>query len=438
MPFDASRQLRPRIAVIGGGISGLSAAWHLADFAQVTVYEAEPRLGGHARTVIAGRRGDQPVDTGFIVFNYANYPHLTRLFRDLDVPVEKSCMSFGATIDDGRIEYGLQGLSALFAQRKNIVDPGFLGMVRDILRFNARAEAAAVSDDMTIDDLVSDLKLGERFRRHYLMPMCGAIWSTPAEEVGAFPARTLVRFFRNHALMNTTGQHQWWTVSSGSVAYVRRLEAALTARGVTIRTGCPVERVRREATGVTIRSRDGADPEVDHVILATHPDVSLRLLADPSRDERQVLGAIRYQDNRVVLHRDPRQMPRHRACWSSWVYQADTARGVTDAGAAGVGVSYWMNRLQNIPEDDPLFITLNPRRPVDPAAIYDEVTFRHPVFDRAALQAQGRMASLQGARNTWFAGAWNRNGFHEGGIASAVRVTRELARRQAESRQAAA
>ena len=436
MPFDASRQLRPRIAVIGGGISGLSAAWHLADFAQVTVYEAEPRLGGHARTVIAGRRGDQPVDTGFIVFNYANYPHLTRLFRDLDVPVEKSCMSFGATIDDGRIEYGLQGLSALFAQRKNIVDPGFLGMVRDILRFNARAEAAAVSDDMTIDDLVTDLKLGERFRRHYLMPMCGAIWSTPAEEVGAFPARTMVRFFRNHALMNTTGQHQWWTVSGGSVEDVRRLEAALTAKGVTFRTGCPVETIRREATTVTVRSRDGAEPAVDHVILATHPDVSLRLLADPSRDEQQILGAIRYQDNRVVLHRDPRQMPRHRACWSSWVYQADTARKAS--AAAGVGVSYWMNRLQNIPEDDPLFITLNPRRPVDPAAIYDEVTFRHPVFDRAALRAQGRMASLQGARNTWFAGAWNRNGFHEDGIASAVRVTRELARRQTESRQAAA
>jgi predicted NAD/FAD-binding protein len=438
MPFDASRQLRPRIAVIGGGISGLSAAWQLAGFAQVTVYESEPRLGGHARTVIAGRRGDQPVDTGFIVFNYANYPHLTRLFRDLDVPVEKSCMSFGASIDDGRIEYGLQGLSALFAQKKNIVDPGFLGMVRDILRFNARAEAAAVSDDMTIDDLVTELRLGDRFRRHYLMPMCGAIWSTPAEEVGAFPAKTLVRFFRNHALMNTTGQHQWWTVTGGSIEYVRRLEAALTAKGVTIRTGCPVESVRREATGVTIRTRDGAEPAVDHVILATHPDVSLRLLADPSREERQTLGAIRYQDNRVVLHRDPRQMPRHRACWSSWVYQADTAPDATGTGAAGVGVSYWMNRLQNIPEDDPLFITLNPRRPVDPAAIYDEVTFRHPVFDRAALQAQGRMAGLQGARNTWFAGAWNRNGFHEDGIASAVRVTRELARRQTESRQAAA
>ncbi|MBL9060257.1 MAG: FAD-dependent oxidoreductase [Mangrovicoccus sp.] len=433
MPFDATRQLLPRIAVIGGGISGLSAAWQLAESAQVTLYEAEPRLGGHARTVVAGRRGDQPVDTGFIVFNYANYPHLTRLFRDLDVPVEKSCMSFGATIDGGLLEYGLKDLGALFAQRKNLGDPRFWGMVRDILRFNARAEAAAVSDDVTIADLVADLRLGDWFNRHYLMPICGAIWSTPADEVGAFPARTLVQFVRNHALLSPSGQHQWWTVSGGSVEYVRRLEAALIARGVTIRTASPVEAVRREAGRVTIRTRHGAEPDFDHVILATHPDRTLALLADPSEAERQALGAIRYQDNRVILHADTGQMPRHRRCWSSWVYQAETG-----AEGPGVGVTYWMNRLQNIPDDDPLFVTLNPRRPIDPAAIQDEVVFRHPVFDRAALRAQGQIAALQGSRSTWFAGAWNRHGFHEDGIASAVRVTRDLMRRQALDAQAAA
>lgn len=423
MPLDQSRLLHPRIAVVGGGITGLSAAWALSGFARVSLFESEPRLGGHARTVLAGVNGDVPVDTGFIVFNYANYPNLTRLFRDLDVPVEKSCMSFGVSVDDGRLEYALTSLDTLFAQRRNMVDPRFLGMLRDILRFNARGEAAAATGDMTIDDLIRALGLGRRFRDHYLLPMCGAIWSTPAMDVGSFPARTMTRFFSNHALMSASGQHQWWTVSGGSIEYIRRLSRALADRGVRLHTGQAVRAVERAAGRITVRVQDQPAATFDHVVFATHADVTLRLLAGCSRPERRALSGISFQDNCAFLHRDARQMPVRRKCWSSWVYQSRLS-----ADASGVGVSYWMNRLQNIDQSDPLFITLNPGRAIPDELIYDETTFRHPVFDRRALQAQRQIAELQGLRNTWHAGAWLRHGFHEDGIASAMRVARAIRR----------
>lgn len=420
MPFDLACGAPQRIAVIGGGISGLAAAWLLGPHHQVTLYEAEGRLGGHARTVLAGRHGDRPVDTGFIVFNHVTYPHLTALFRDLDVPVQRSDMGFGVSLGGGKLEYALRSGDALFGQRRNLLSPGFHGMIRDILRFNARAEAA-LAPGLTIADLLDRLALGRRFREHYLFPICGAIWSTPASGIGAFPAEALVRFLRNHALMARSGQHQWWTVSGGSAQYVARLEAALRQRRVSIRTGTPVVSVTRGET-VTLRAR-GAEPETfDQVVFASHADQALALLADPSPEERAALGAIRFQPNRTVLHRDPAVMPRRRRCWAAWVCRSDVA------GAEGprIAVSYWMNRLQGIPEDDPLFVSLNPDLPVRDGAIYDEVTFRHPVFDHAALHAQSRIAAMQGARRSWFAGAWLRNGFHEDGFATAHRIARRL------------
>jgi len=423
MSFDAPYPQSRRIAVIGGGISGMATALMLAPRARVTLFEAEPRLGGHARTVLAGRHGDQPVDTGFIVFNYANYPHLTRLFGDLDVPVVKSDMSFGVSLDGGRIEYALRSVDALFAQRGNLLRPDFIGMIRDILRFNAQAEQAADSDDLTVDDLISRLGLGEAFRRHYLLPICGAIWSTPSGKVGAFPARSMIRFFQNHALMSPRGQHQWWTVAGGSVEYVRRLETRLGLLGVERRTGCPVRAVTRTATGVTVQPAGGLPEAFDDVVLATHSDQALALLTDPTPAERAALSAIAYQPNRAVLHADPRQMPRHRTAWSSWVYRAEQAGEETS-----VGVTYWMNRLQRIPETDPLFVTLNPQTPIDERLIYDDVTFHHPVFDAAALRAQTEIAAMNGTNRTWFAGAWLRHGFHEDGFASAVRIARAMAR----------
>ncbi|SMX28174.1 hypothetical protein TRP8649_02289 [Pelagimonas phthalicica] len=422
-----SRPIAPqRIAIIGGGISGLASAYLLAPHHAVTVFEAAPRLGGHARTVMAGMRGDQPVDTGFIVFNYANYPHLTRMFHDLDVPVAKSDMSFGASINDGRVEYGLKDLKALTAQPSNLARPGFLRMVRDILRFNANAERLSSDDSLTIGELMDEMRLGDWFQRFYLMPLCGAIWSTPPSEIRKFPARALVQFFRNHALLSTSGQHQWWTVDGGSREYVTRLEQHLKSRGVVMRLGTPVQTVRRDGQQSFVETGQGAEAPFDQVIFACHSDQVLRLLEKPTMEEAQALGAIRFQDNEMILHRDTRQMPRRPSVWSSWVYKADTTRP-----EPAIGVTYWMNRLQNIDEKDPLFVSLNPSEPVDERLIYDQTTFRHPVFDGPALRAQRQLTALQGQNNTWFAGAYTRHGFHEDGFASAARIARLMERQPA-------
>jgi len=273
MSLDIPTAPKPqRIAIIGGGISGLAAAYLLAPHNAVTLFEAEPRLGGHARTITAGLNGDQPVDTGFIVFNYANYPHLTAMFRDLDVPVARSDMSFGASIDGGRIEYGLRNLGALAAQRRNLLRPGFARMVRDILRFNARAESLAEDSTLTIGDLMDEMKLGRWFQDYYLTPLSGAIWSTPPDEIRGFPAQALLQFFRNHALLSTSGQHQWWTVDGGSTEYVRRLERHLRGRGVAIHTGTPVQSVSRTGATSIVHSAAGPQEAFDQVIFACHSD----------------------------------------------------------------------------------------------------------------------------------------------------------------------
>jgi len=416
--FDQIQGPRKKIAIVGGGISGLSAAYYLAPYHDVTLFEAAPRLGGHARTVMAGKNGDQPVDTGFIVFNYVTYPYLTRLFRDLDVPVIKSEMSFGASINDGWLEYGLSNFGAITAQKGNLLRPQFYKMVADIIRFGKRAEAAAKDDNKTIGELVDELGLGDWFRNNYLMPMCGAIWSTPVDDVDQFPAKSLVQFFRNHALLAGAGEHQWWTVKGGSIEYVRRLESALIARGCTILINTPVHRAQRDAFEVRIDAGDGLSLEFDEVILACHADQALRILGEDATDaESNALGSIRYQPNTAVLHCDPGQMPKRRACWSSWAYRSQDG---------DIGVTYWMNKLQNIPEDDPLFVTLNPSTEIPQEAVYDEVEFAHPVFDQAALRAQQDIRQIQGHNRTWFAGAWNRHGFHEDGIASAMRIVRAL------------
>lgn len=416
MPFDANPGRR-RIAVIGGGISGMAAALALQSSASVTLYESEPRIGGHARTVLAGRNGDQPVDTGFIVFNYATYPNLSRLFRELDVPVQPSDMSFGVSIDGGRIEYGLRSLATIFAQPGNLVNPGYLRMLRDILRFNSRAEAS-VRVGQTLRDLSTELGLGHGFRHHYLRPLCGAIWSSPAVETDVFPARSLVRFFRNHGLLGLTGQHQWWTVKGGSIEYVRRIESRLVQGGVRIRAGSPVKSVARNAAGVSVRAV-GAELEMfDQVVFACHSDQALALIEEPTPAERRLLGAIRYRPNRAVLHRDASQMPLRRSCWSSWVYR-------TGPNPGGQGcITYWMNRLQNIPDDDPLFVTLNPSDAIREDLIFEETMFHHPVFDEAAIEAQEGLADIQGQNHTWFAGAYLKHGFHEDGMASALQIAR--------------
>jgi hypothetical protein len=425
MPFERLSSAPRRIAVIGGGISGMAAAHLLAGDHAVVLYEAEPRLGGHARTVLAGRRGDQPVDTGFIVFNHVTYPHLTALFARLGVETAKSAMSFGVSADGGRIEYALNSLDALFAQRRNALNPHFLRMIRDILRFNARAEAMADDPSVTIGGLLRRLGTGSWFRDHYLLPFSGAIWSTPCSGVLDFPAQALVRFFRNHGLLGVYGQHQWYTVRGGSVEYVRRLQATMQAEGVDIRLGAPVAGVRRDGQGVTVRAFGGEWEPFDDVVFATHSDDTLRLLSDATVSERAALSAIRYQPNHAVLHADPSVMPRRRNAWASWVYTE--ARGERPER---ISLSYWMNSLQPIPPDDPMFVTLNGTRPIREELVYDRATFRHPVYDLGALAAQDRLRAMNGTRGTWFCGAWMRNGFHEDGLASAVEVVAAIRSRQ--------
>ncbi len=416
MPFENLGSVPRRVAVIGGGISGMAAAHLLADDHTVVLFEAEDRLGGHARTVMAGKNGDQPVDTGFIVFNKVNYPNLLQMFDKLHVPYVESSMSFGASIGGGRLEYGLASLDVIFAQRKNLISPRFLGMLTDIMRFNKNA-AAVVRPGMTIRDLLETLGTGDWFRDYYITPFSGAIWSTPTMGILDFPAHALVRFFENHRLLDFEGQHQWYTVQGGSIEYVRRLQASLMTRGVDIRLGAAVAGIKREAGGVMIRPFGGEWEMFDEVVMATHSDISLSLLADPSPAERAALGAVRYQANHAILHRDTSVMPKNRKCWSSWVYVegAGQAKGKID-------LTYWMNSLQPIPHDDPLFVTLNSNGGIDESLIDDMVTFDHPVYDLSAIDAQARIRAMNGTRNTWFAGAWMRNGFHEDGFASAVDV----------------
>jgi uncharacterized protein len=426
MPFEQFGPAPRRIAVIGGGISGMAAAHLLADRNSVVLFEAEPRLGGHARTVIAGKRKDQPVDTGFIVFNRVNYPHLVRLFDKLGVPVTESSMSFGASIRGGAVEYGLASMDTVFAQRRNAFNPRFLRMLSDILHFNRNAEAVANDPEMTIGELLRRLGTGSYFRDHYITPFSGAIWSTPTQGILDFPAQALVSFFRNHALMDVEGQHQWYTVKGGSIEYIRRLHAAMTAQGVDIRTGTPIAAVHREAGSVFVRAH-GSDPELfDDVIFATHSDVTLKLLADGTPAETSALAAIRFQPNEAVLHSDPSLMPKSRKVWSSWSY-VEPKSGPGER----IDLTYWMNSLQPIPEDDPLFVTLNSTQPIRDDLVHDVTTFHHPVFDVAAFAAQGRLRMMNGTRNTWFCGAWMKNGFHEDGFASAVDVVQAMAERQA-------
>lgn len=393
----------------------------LAETHDVTLFEAENRLGGHARTVIAGKRGDQPVDTGFIVFNYANYPHLARLFDRLDVPVVKSDMSFGASIRGGALEYGLASVNAIFAQRRNVLNPNFLGMLRDVMRFNARALRHTSDPDQTIGEFLGGMGLGPWFRDYYLYPLTGAIWSTPKTKMGDFPAHAMIRFMENHALLNHTGQHQWYTVAGGSVSYVDRLGDDMRRLGVTLRLGCPVSGVRRGPSGVAVRAHGGDWEEFDEVVFATHSDDTLRMLSDATPHERADLGAIRYQPNDIVLHADASVMPRRRAVWSSWNYTEAEARR-----DGQIDLTYWMNRLQPIPQDDLHFVTLNTNRTIREELIYDQVTLCHPVYDLPALAAQQRVRASNGRDRTWFCGAWLKHGFHEDGLSSAVDVVHGL------------
>ena len=407
-----------KIAIIGAGISGLGAAYLLQQKYDVTLFEKESRLGGHARTINADYDGEQiAVDTGFIVFNYRNYPHLTAMFKHLDVPVKPSDMSLGLSLGSGAFEWGCQGLKAVFAQKSNLVSWRFWRMIADILRFNKCVHQFRNSD-LSLGEVLEQLKMGDDFKNRFLLPTAGAIWSSAPEQILDFPASSFINFFDNHGLLTVNDQPKWWTVDGGSIEYVKRIAANFNGQ---VELNANISSVRRIDGGVEVVNC-GEAQFFDEVVFATHSDQALRLLSDSTDAERAVLGNIAYQKNYAYLHRDEKLMPKRKAAWASWNYLCD---GVVDENAR-ITVTYYMNRLQSIDASKPLFVTLNPSRPPHDDLIFDQTVFEHPVYDANSLKAQRAMPTIQGVNKAWFCGAYLRYGFHEDGLNSAVEVAKML------------
>ncbi len=410
-----------KIAIIGGGISGLATAYMLAPHHNISLYEKNDYIGGHSRTVeVKTKDGSIPVDTGFIVFNYKNYPLLTSLFEHLNVPVVKSNMSFGVSINDGWLEYSTQTMASLFAQNKNIFRPKFLGMIKDILSFYKEApHYLEDKEGLTIEKCLDELKMGEWFRKYFLLAMGGAIWSTPLKQMNDFPARTLIRFFDNHGLLSVSNQPQWYTVDGGSREYVKRLTSSFQDK---IYTNSPVQKVVRDDNGVNLHFKNGKIDAFDEVIFACHSDQALRMIDNPLKDESEILGAIRYHKNRMILHSDISFMPKRKKAWASWVYLSEAQSD----DSANVSLSYWMNNLQPLKTSEPIIVTLNPAREPKKELVHDEYIFEHPVFDEPAVHAQSKIDAIQGKNRLWFCGAYQRYGFHEDGLLSAVNMTEKM------------
>lgn len=420
VPFRSARPLD--VAVIGSGVSGLAAAWLLSKAHRVTLYEKEDRPGGHANTVEAAP--GVAVDTGFIVYNAANYPNLVALFDHLGVATRPTDMSFAASLGDGRIEYaGGPSPAGLFAQKSNLLRPRFWRMLADIVRFYRNAPALLSrpeGESLTLGAFLDEGGYSDAFIEDHLLPMAAAIWSSPAAAMRDHPAAAFVRFCDNHGLLKLTGRPVWRTVEGGSRAYVERLTAAL-GDGLLLNQAAAA--VRRDGGRAQVRDRGGDVRSFDHVVLACHADQALALLEDADEMERDLLGAFAYERNLAVLHDDPALMPRRRAVWSSWNYLS-RADG---QGGASVCVTYWMNRLQSfLPPDRDLFVTLNPNRPPPPSRVLRSFLYDHPVFDLAALKAQKSLWRLQGRRNAWFCGAYFGAGFHEDGLQAGLAAAEAL------------
>jgi predicted NAD/FAD-binding protein len=429
-----------RVAIVGAGIAGLAAAHRLSQdpAARVTLFEAAPQFGGHAHTVDVRLEGVRHgVDTGFLVFNHRTYPGLKALFEELGVDTAPSEMSFSvqAPRSGGRqaLEWSGSSLATVFAQKRNLASPRFLGMLADLLRFNRICTDLAVRDAEAelaepIEAFLDRLRFGTAFREDYLLPMIGCIWSCPTGQMLRFPIATLIRFCHNHGLLTLADRPQWHTVRGGSRQYVEKIVARLA----DARVATPVRAVRRVPPGachggVVVATDSGAE-RFDDVILACHTDQALSLLADADADEHAVLGAIRYQRNRTVLHTDATLLPKRRSAWAAWNYARATSAGREDAQ---VCLHYLINRLQPLPWRTPVIVTLNPdpARPPAQERVMGEWEVDHPVFDLAAIEAQRRLPSIQGRSHVWFCGAWARYGFHEDGLQSALTVVDGLRQR---------
>lgn len=420
LPFTPPTDRALDIAVIGSGIAGLGTAWLLGQRHRVTLFEKNDYFGGHTHTHLVedGRGGGLAVDSGFIVCNRPNYPHLFGLFESLDIETQPTDMSFGISMDGGRLEYSGDNLNTLFAQRRNLLRPSFLRMVSAILRFNRLGKAALANESLgtlSLGQFLDQHRFSPRLAEDYLLPMAAAIWSCPTRQMRAFPARGFLQFFANHGLMNVQDRPQWETVPGGSRRYVERM---LAERRFEALASHPVNRIERDEHGVTLPEYER---RFDAVVMAGHADQTLASLDRPDAAETGVLGAFRFQENRAYLHRDTALMPRRRGVWSSWNYL-----GRCDAdGERAVAVTYWMNRLQRLESAHDWLVTLNPFEPPRESLVEREITYHHPVFDARAMAAQTELPALQGHRRTFYAGAWTGYGFHEDGLASAVAIARQ-------------
>lgn len=422
-------QDRMKIAIVGTGVSGISAAWLLSQKHDITVYEKEAWVGGHCNTVDVnydnnGAPCRLPVDTGFIVYNHRTYPNLTALFDKLGVATEHSEMSFSASLNSGAFEYSGNTLWTMLAQKRNLVRPRFWSMVLDIMRFYRECEADAAKREnagKSLGEYLLSHDYSEAFLRDHLLPMGSAIWSSSLKDMRAYPLTSFVRFFKNHGLLEVQDRKrpQWRTVTGGSRAYVQKITAPFADR---IRLNCPVQSVTRASTGVVITAANGTSETYDQVVIATHSDQSLRLLTDASPNEKQLLGAIRYERNHAILHKDPSLMPKRKRAWSSWNYISESG----DSDTRLVCLTYWMNRLQNIDTRFPAFVTLNPHRDPKPELIVARFDYEHPIFDQAALDAQKKLWAIQGTNKTWFCGAYFGHGFHEDGLQAGLAVAEAL------------
>ena len=410
------------IAVVGSGISGLSAAWLLSHTHRVTLIEADARPGGHSNTVDCEVDGvDVAVDTGFIVYNPPAYLNLTALFRHLEVPTAPSNMSFSVSMGKGAYEYAGSGLAQVVGQAGNLLSLGHWRMIRDIPRFfkTTLAKLPSLSEDLTIAQFLKAEGYSDFFLERHLLPMAGAIWSAAPGDMRDYPAKAFLQFFNNHGLLKITNRPLWRTVKGGSREYVSRLIRSGTFE-TRLRTS--VAAIRRHADGVTIRAVNGEEQGYDDVVIAAHADQALSMLADASGEERRLLSSFRYSRNRAILHRDPGLMPRRRRLWSSWNYLSE----LPPYSATTSAVTYWMNKLQPLPVEAPLFVSLNPLDEPRMEKVLAEFDYAHPIFDPAAMAAQKELWKIQGTRRTWFCGAYWGSGFHEDGIQAGLAAAEAL------------
>lgn len=412
-----------RIAVVGSGIAGMAAAWLLSSRHQVDVFEAQPSLGGHTHTVDLDVDGRQfPVDTGFMVFNERTYPNLVRLFAHLGIGSQASDMSFSVRCGEQDLEWSSRGLAGVFAQPGNLLRAELWRMLYDVARLSAASErllADASTGELTLGELLERENYSRSFAELYLIPMAAAIWSTPSQEILSYPAQAFLRFADNHGLLHVSGKPLWRTVIGGARTYIEALTSQISGQ---VRTGAAVLGLRRRHPGCELWLADGSTHAYDGVVLGCHAPQSLALLSDATAMESEVLSAFAYQPNLAILHSDVSFLPQRRRAWASWNYHA----GDCDLEAGYLSVTYYLNRLQNLPVETPILLTLNPERPPQEDLVYDRIEFDHPLFDRAAIAAQERSAELQGVDHTWYCGAWQRYGFHEDGLLSALAVGRDL------------